>query len=163
MTLFTFLHAGTGASRTGSFTGIWGRGEGKRRSRLGRDSPFIARKRWMRGSRWEWMCKSMKNSPRWNVDVERDRERKREIKRERRNASWVDGVTVGIGSDKIMWIMFVQNWQKIPKSPVDLYCYWKWIIFSATTPQSDQGNATVALDAHQSHMQTTDKPVCLSC
>lgn len=43
VTLFTFLHAGTGASRDGSYVGIWGRGGGKRWSRLGRESPFVAK------------------------------------------------------------------------------------------------------------------------
>lgn len=43
LSLFTFLHAGTGASRTGSYMGIGGRGGGKRWSRLGRESPLVAK------------------------------------------------------------------------------------------------------------------------
>lgn len=39
--VFTFLHAGTGARRTGSFRGAGG-GEGdSRTSKLGRESPFL--------------------------------------------------------------------------------------------------------------------------
>ena len=45
VTLFTFLQAGTGASRTGSYMGIWGRGGGRRWSRLGRESPFLVKDR----------------------------------------------------------------------------------------------------------------------
>lgn len=47
-TSFTFLHAGTGARRTGSLAGTRGGEGGERRSRLGRESPFVARKRWSR-------------------------------------------------------------------------------------------------------------------
>lgn len=38
-----FLHAGTGARRTGSFRGTGGGDRGKRRSRLGRESPFVVK------------------------------------------------------------------------------------------------------------------------
>ena len=38
--IFTFLHAGTGAKRTGSFRGAGEGAGGSKRFRLGRESPF---------------------------------------------------------------------------------------------------------------------------